>query len=78
MNNNDIIDAKIFAIYLPSVEHDCLLKHQGLWTFSAVMPGSMTQSTYLLGLTLYQICVLPPPSRFSILIPHSIHLIPYS
>ena len=50
----------------------------GLRTFSAVMPGSMTQSTCLLGLTLYQICVLPPPSQFSILIPHSIHLISYS
>ena len=46
----------------------------GLQTFSAVMPGNMTQSTCLLGLTLYQICVLPLPSRFSILIPHFIHL----
>ena len=50
----------------------------GLRTFTAVMLGNMTRSTCLLGLTLYQICVLPPPSRFSILIPYSIHLIPYS
>ena len=50
----------------------------GLRTFSAIIPRSMTQSTCLLGLTLYQIYVLPLPSRFLILIPHSIHLIPYS
>ena len=69
MNNNDITDAKLFAIYLPIVEHDRLWKRHE--TADIFCGYAQKHDTVHMSAWVDSLSNLRPPSTIPVLDPYS-------